>query len=167
MNLSIQEIGALGEIIGVIAIVVTLGYLALQIRYAKSAMTDQSRWNRATALREINGRLTDNSKLRELFDSSASPEWRGMLNDFASAWNVSIDEASLVYWSQNDYVWTHWAQYYSEITKDDELELENIVSNWYSRPPMKTIIEHDTARLFYPPEFIAWIDAVVAKKNIG
>ncbi len=164
--MNIQDLGALGEIVGAIAIVATLAYLAVQIRYAKIAVTDQSRQNRAAALREINGRLVDNSELRQVFDKVASPEWQSMLNDLASAWKVSLDEASLIYWSQNDYIWTHWAQYYSQKTKDDERELENIVSNWYSAPPMKTIIEHETVRLFYEPEFIRWIDSVVAKNNL-
>ena len=74
--MNIQDYGALGEIIGAFAIVVTLAYLAIQIRYAKIAVTDQSRWNRATALREINGRMVDNQELRRTFDSVVSPEWR-------------------------------------------------------------------------------------------
>lgn len=66
-----------------------------------------------------------------------------MLKDLASTWGVGLDEASLIFWSQNDYIWTHWAQYYSQKTKEDERELENIVSTWYSAPPMKHIIEHE------------------------
>ncbi len=83
---------------------------------------------------------------RQAFDKVAGPEWQSMIEDLASAWGVSADEASLVFWTQNDYVWTHWAQYYSQKTKDDQRELENIVSGWYSMPPMKTIIEHQTVR---------------------
>ena len=163
--MNIQDLGALGEIVGAIAIVVTLAYLAVQIRYAKIAVTDQSRQNRAAALREINGRLVDNSELRQVFDKVASAEWQSMLNDLASTWKVALDEASLIFWSQNDYIWTHWAQYYSQKTKDDERELENIISTWYSAPPMKDIIEHETVRLFYEPEFVDWIDSVTAKKE--
>ena len=163
--MNIQDLGALGEIVGAIAIVATLAYLAIQIRYAKIAVTDQSRQNRATALREINGRMVDNQELRQAFDRVASPEWQSMLNDLSSAWGVSVDEASLIYWSQNDYIWTHWAQYYSQKTKADARELENIVSNWYSAPPMKTIIEHETTRSFYEQDFIHWIDSIVAKQS--
>jgi hypothetical protein len=105
--MNIQDLGALGEIIGAIAIVVTLAYLAIQIRYAKVAVTDQSRQSRAAALREINGRLIDNDELRQTFDKVASPEWRSMLEELASTWQVSFDEASLIFWSQNDCVWTH------------------------------------------------------------
>ena len=88
-----------------------------------------------------------------------------MLNDLASAWKVSLDEASLIYWSQNDYIWTHWAQYYSQKTKDDARELENIISTWYSAAPMRTIIEHQTARSFYEQDFIRWIDSIIAKES--
>ncbi len=88
-----------------------------------------------------------------------------MLNDFASVWEVSVDEASLIYWSQNDYIWTHWAQYYSQKTKDDARELENIISTWYSAAPMRTIIEHESARSFYEQDFIHWIDSIIAKES--
>ncbi len=160
--MNIQDLGALGEIVGAVAIVVTLAYLAVQIRYAKAAVTDQSRQSRAAALREINGRLVDNDGLRQTFDKVASPEWRNMLQELASTWQVSFDEASQIFWSQNDYVWTtHWAQFYSQKTKDDERELRNIISTWYSAPPMKTMIEHQTIRGFYEPEFIRWIDSVL------
>jgi hypothetical protein len=163
--MNIQDLGAIGEVVGAIAILITLAYLAAQIRYAKIAVTDQSRQNRADALREINGRFVDNHKLRETFDAVASPEWKAMLNDLANAWEVSVDQASLVYWSQNDYIWTHWAQFYSQKTKDDERELENIVATWYATPPMKDIIEHPTVRLFYEPEFISWVDSVISQSQ--
>jgi hypothetical protein len=163
--MNIQDMGAIGEVIGAIAILITLAYLAAQIRYARIAVTDQSRQNRVSALREINGRLVENQELRKTFDAVASPEWKAMLNDLANAWDVSFDQASLIYWSQNDYIWTHWAQFYSQKTKDDERELENIVATWYAAPPMRTIIEHPTARLFYEPEFINWIDSVVLERQ--
>jgi hypothetical protein len=163
--MNIQDLGAIGEVVGAIAILITLAYLAAQIRYAKFAVTDQSRQNRAAALREINGRLVNNQELRQTFDAVASPEWKAMLGDLANTWDVSVDQASLIYWSQNDYIWTHWAQFYSQKTKDDERELENIVTTWYSAPPMKTIIEHPTVRSFYEPEFIDWIDSVVSKSK--
>jgi hypothetical protein len=161
--MNIQDLGALGEIVGAVAIVVTLAYLAIQIRYAKVAVTDQSRQSRAAALREINGRFVNNNELRQTFDRVAGPEWRRMLEDLASTWQVGFDEASLIFWGQNDYVWTHWAQFYSQKTKDDERELRNIISTWYSAPPMKTMIEHETVRGFYEPEFIQWIDSVLGE----
>ncbi len=88
-----------------------------------------------------------------------------MIDDLASAWGVSADEANLIFWSQNDYIWTHWAQYYSQKTKDDQRELENMVALWYSIPPMKTMIDHESFRTFFLPEFIEWIDSVRAKAS--
>lgn len=163
--MNIQDLGALGEVVGAVAILVTLAYLAIQIRYAKIAVTDQSRQNRATALREINGRFVDNPELRRAFNEVANPEWRRMLEDLASAWGVSVDDASLIFWSQNDYIWTHWAQYHSQKTVEDARELENIVSTWYSAPPMQTIIEHEAVKSSFDPEFIRWVDSILASES--
>ena len=41
-------IGAVGEILGAIAVVLTLVYLAVQVRYAKEAATDNNRNPRNT-----------------------------------------------------------------------------------------------------------------------
>jgi hypothetical protein len=48
-----EAIGAIGEVIGAAAVVVTLVYLAVQVRHAKSATADQSRIYQATGVREI------------------------------------------------------------------------------------------------------------------
>ena len=48
-----EAIGAVGEVLGAIAVVITLGYLAVQVRHAKAATADQSRIYRATAVREM------------------------------------------------------------------------------------------------------------------
>ena len=159
--MNIQDLGAVGEIVGAITIVVTLAYLAVQIRYAKIAVTDPEPGCSFAG----DQRTPCNPELRQVFDKVASPEWQSMLKDLASAWQVSFDEASLIFWSQNDYIWTHWAQYYSQKTKDDKRELENIISTWYTAPPMKTIIEHETVRSFYESEFIHWIDSVIENKK--
>ncbi len=163
--MNLQDVAAIGEIVGAVAIIITLAYLAIQVRHAKIAVADQSRQARVAALREIGGRLVDNADARQAFDKVVDPAWQSMINDLASAWGVSDDEASLVMWSQNDYIWTHWAQFYSHKSEDDERELENIVANWYSIPPMKTIIEHPTIRMFYDAKFISWIDAQVASRR--
>ena len=48
-----DAIGAIGEITGAIAVVLTLGYFGLQIRAAREAAADTNRLHRSNGVREI------------------------------------------------------------------------------------------------------------------
>jgi len=47
-----DAIGAIGEVLGSIAVFITLGYLAVQVRHAREAVARSSRQSRYDALRE-------------------------------------------------------------------------------------------------------------------
>lgn len=47
-----DAIGAIGEIVGAAAVVLTLGYLAMQIRHSERATTDSNRMARYNGVRE-------------------------------------------------------------------------------------------------------------------
>ena len=46
-----EAISAIGEILGAAAVVLTLGYVAIQVRHAKNATADQNRLERARGVR--------------------------------------------------------------------------------------------------------------------
>ena len=46
-----EAISAISEVGGVLAVIVTLGYLAVQIRYARMAVTDENRLARSEGVR--------------------------------------------------------------------------------------------------------------------
>ena len=48
-----DAIGAIGEITGAIAVVLTLGYFGIQIRAAREAAADTNRLHRSNGVREI------------------------------------------------------------------------------------------------------------------
>ena len=58
--MTIQDWGAIGEFISAIAILVTLIYLAVQIKYAQMSATDESRANRVAGIHHINNRISEN-----------------------------------------------------------------------------------------------------------
>jgi hypothetical protein len=163
--MTIQDLGAIGELVSAVAILVTLGYLAVQVKYAKMATVDRNRDARVSGIIEINSRFANNPDLRKEFDKTTGDDWRNMLRDFASSWGVSEEEASAVFWTQSDFVWLHWAQYRSTKTIEDKNELENIVSVWYSAPPMSTMFANETCRANFDHEFISWVDAVLSKRD--
>ena len=48
-----EAIGAIGEIVGALAVVLTLGYLANQVRHAKEAAADTNRLERSKGVRDM------------------------------------------------------------------------------------------------------------------
>ena len=59
-----DAIGAIAEGIGALAVVITLAYLAIQVKYAKSASADTNRLMRATGVRDMTLALAQNDELR-------------------------------------------------------------------------------------------------------
>jgi hypothetical protein len=86
MVMTIQDLGAIGEFVSAFAILITLAYLAIQVRYARIATIDKNRESRVTGIIQINSRLANNRDLRQAFDKAASEDWKNMLQSFASAW---------------------------------------------------------------------------------
>ena len=78
-----DALGAIGEIIGAIAVVITLGFLAIQIRYSTRSMDESNRLQRATAI----DRHADSVN-----------RWRGSLSeneDLARIWLAAIHDEEL------------------------------------------------------------------------
>lgn len=110
MEWSIQDIGALGEAVSAVAVVVTLFYLVFQLRQSNIATETANRlvrstaaWNADVNLAEINERLAQNQQLSELVmrvhDPETKPEdltsgefaqwmilFRGVLQKYQSQW---------------------------------------------------------------------------------
>ena len=51
-----EAIGAIGEIVGAVAVVLTLAYLAIQVRHAKEAAADTNRLERSQGVLAPHGR---------------------------------------------------------------------------------------------------------------
>ena len=79
---------------------------------------------------------------------------------------VSSDEAYLVWHGCCAWTFIHWAQYRSIKTADDQLELENLVGEFYSIPPMGPVWEVDPLiKALLDPGFVDWVDHVLAARR--
>lgn len=82
MSWSIQELGAAGEFVGAIGVVVTLGYLAYQIRQNTVQLEQNTRTARAaaqnasnTALRETRASIFESAEMAMIYDlGNTSPQ---------------------------------------------------------------------------------------------
>jgi hypothetical protein len=160
--MTIQDWGAIGELISGVAILVTLLYLAVQVKSARISATDANRANRVAGIHHINNRIFENQELQQAWLKSAGPGYTQVHADLSVELGISIDEAMLVQISGSDWVWLHWAQFRSVKTKEDEVELRNIITTWYGENPMKALISHPTMRLFFDVDFIEFVDDILA-----
>lgn len=159
-----DAIGALGELLGAAAVVLTLGYLAMQVRHARAATADNSRLIRANGVREMVLEMCRNDSLR----MSQTKNWgyEPYYTELAHKLGVSMEEATQVDWSNCYYFWMYWGQYSSTTEERDLSELENVIGGLCSAPGMK--LSWETSPLTRPllqKDFVAFVDAVLAKQR--
>ena len=137
--MSIQDWGAIGEIVSAVAILFTLVYLATQVRYARLTATDFNRTSRVEGIRQLNGALFQNDEARAAWFKSVGPVNHKLNADIAETLELTFDEAVMVVLQGTNWCFTHWTQYRSLINPDDEKELKNIIRAFYSENPMKAL----------------------------
>ncbi len=157
-----DAIGAIGEIVGALAVVLTLVYLAYQVRYAKTATLDQNRLTRATAIREIILATATNDDLR----LSQMKNW-GLENYYANLSDklgVSAAEASRNEWANAYYFWTYWGQWRSTHGKHDLAELEHIIPLLFSMPGVRhTWDKSPLGKVLMDEGFVLFVDEILAR----
>ena len=160
-----EAVASIGESISALAILITLIFLVRQIKYARLAASDISRGQRVAGIRELDLLAIENSELRKIWLKAGSPEMREVVAYLSRELDISEEEADLLRLYAGDWVWTHWAQYRSIRTESDTVELEHIISTFYSADPMKTFIKNPLARDFFDNEFLDWIEVLVKKND--
>jgi len=162
---TIQELGSIGELIAALATVATLAYLATQIRYARLAASDTSRQNRAESVREMQLVALNNDAFRQAWDKADTASLPRM-EALSDRLGVSVDEARLVWHGCCAWTFIHWAQYRSIKTAEDQHELENLVREFYSIPPMASVWETDPLlKALLDPGFVEWIDGILDERR--
>ena len=153
-------LGNFGEFFGAIAILVTLVYLANQIKYARLTAMDENRANRVVGIRDLNGTLVTDADARMAWNKAVDPSFRQLYEDIADALSLNADDASVVVLQGWNWMYTHWAQYHSMKSPADDAELRLICRVWYGADPMKTLLRHPAFRACFEPAFIGWLDDV-------
>ena len=89
------------------------------------------------------------------------PVQKALITDIADSLNLEFDEASIVVLQGWNWMFTHWAQYRSVKSAEDEAELKNIVSVWYGENPMRALIGNPIFRNSFDSEFVAFVHEVI------
>lgn len=150
---------------GALAVVITLAYLATQIRYAKVAASDSNRLTGANGVREMYlSQAKDPTLALSLaaFDPAANAHYRA----YAEAFGVSVEQAICVDSQNHYYFWLHWGRFASSKDEADLEELRNAVSGFY-RVPYVNYSWHNGpyAKLLLDARFVEFVEGVLAESK--
>lgn len=158
-----EAIGAIGEILGALAVVLTLGYLAVQIRYARLGAADATRQGRAVGIREIMMSTALDPEISKLwFKSSQQGE---LYETLGKELGMNPDAAFKLDFVCMSWMWLHWGQWASTKAPEDIVELKHIISTFYSVPPMSASWAHSPIKAMLDEEFVDFVDEVLAEKK--
>ena len=155
-------ISAIAEAIGVIAVVISLLYLAFQIRFARLAAADTSRTARAIGIREMDLTMVNNPELRKNWLKSS--DLNRIYQAMSSEMNVSVEGALQIDTLCQSWMRLHWGHFKSITTTEDLQELERLVSVFYSAEPMLSCWRNSPyGKNVYDEEFIQFIENAIKK----
>ncbi len=161
-----EAIGAIGEIVGAIAVVATLAYLAVQVKYAKSTAADTNRLMRAAGVREMSLALMQNDEVRRSVLRGVKLE-----EYFQKAGNnLDIDalEAERLDYLCQFYFWLHWGQYKTTSTQKDMDELKHLIASFYTLPGINYAWNNSPlGKPMLDDEFVAFVDAAIEEFEIS
>jgi len=159
-----DAIGAIGQLVGAIAVVITLGYLALQIRHAKEATADVSRLDRGAGIRDLLSRMAEDG-LRDAWIKAEGTE--NAYARIADALGLTLEQAAKIEFNCQGWFWLHWAHWASTKTDRDVDELRHIISKFYSAQPMSTVWALSPHVQLLAPEFVHFVDSAIERGRNG
>lgn len=155
-----QLLGNYGEFLGSIAVVITLAYLALQVRHARQATVDQNKLSRAQAMREQMIACIQDGQLRmNLIDAFGVADYYTAL---AADRGCTVEQASQVDWSNAYWFWVYWSQWATTHDEKSLDEVQHVLRNFCSYPTMRRSWEHSPwTKPVLEPEFVRFVEAVL------
>ena len=159
-----EAISAISEAGGVLAVIVTLGYLAVQIRYARMAVTDENRLARSEGVRGMLLAMAHDPNLAKLWLKATGAE--AAYKSLGDGWDMNAEDALRIDFASLYWMWLHWSAFASLKTKEDEVELEHLISEFYSVPPVSDSWKNSPyGRNLLDKKFVRFVDAAIAKKK--
>ena len=158
--------GAIGEIIGAFAVVVTLAYFAIQIRVSRSAAADANRLTRTNGVREWCLALLGNDKMLKTFIKGHGIE--NYVEAYGRAFDLPPEEAGRLDVMHQFFFWLHYGQFASTNDEKSRQELRKLAVTFYNVPSIKYSWENSPyGKSFMDPEFVSFIDEVSVRDSVG
>ena len=160
-----EEVGAIGQMLGSIAVLVTLGYLAVQLRHARAEVRRSVSQGRSAAARELAMQSAGNELLpRANYKAHLALGGRphAIQQPLADA-GLTNDEIGAVIWSQ----FAFWAYRQSTVTQIHELtvgeraEFDIAIRNAYGQGVGR--LWYSTSKATLNPDAVRYIDNLLAQ----
>ena len=154
-----EAIGAIGEIVGAVAVVLSLVYLAAQIRQNTKQVEEQCRTQRQNSLLGARSAFTEWRSL-VIQDAAIATIWR---KGSQSLGHLSDDERTQMDFLLIDFFWafaTLWMQMSEGLADESfwEVGRDNVIL--YAGPGVRDWWASSPHRNEYPREFMAIIDTI-------
>ena len=152
MDWTIQDFGAAGEFVAAIAVLVTLIYLAAQVRHTKATITEQARSARlesTTQLLAFNAGDTVYARAYAKMLEKEGVESDSTIHQFISKYDLDAEEAiRMLNWC---FLWlkTREAIFLQPLDTDERIVQDRMIQGWMKFP---------YASLFWNAENEAWFD---------
>ena len=159
-----EEVGAVGQVLGSIAVLVTLGYLAIQVRYAKREIQRSTSLARAEATRELALSRASNLQLNSTYVKV------GLITPFIDTMTrraeITAEEASQIFWDQ----WAWWSsrsqtiQYIDHLMPGERQEFHATTRVSYQSQSIGAIW-YETVKPRLNPDAVRYVDNLLAQPD--
>jgi len=164
-----DAVGAIGEIVGAAVVVVTLAYLAIQVRHARDEARRALSQGRGEALRSLIEQQVD-PKINAL-----SVETNRALGaepyDFAATLSertgLSPEDAMLLMWNQIAW-WNYFVQIFpkvDELSPMERMQFEVPIRAMYGRPGLPRLFYQTYVREVGHPDALRYIEGVLGESS--
>ncbi len=160
-----EAIGAMGEAVSAILVLITLIYLATQVRYAKNAAADANRLMRARGVCDYQLACATNDLLIQ--SNTAGNDYGSWYEELSAALGITAEEAMRVDSLSLYWVWLHWGQFSSTNNKKDLDELGDTIGKFYSSSPAikYTWQNGPFTKPLLGSKFVEFVDSNIQKFN--
>ena len=167
--MSWEAIGAIGQMLGSIAVFVTLGYLAVQVGHARREMQRSISQSRSEGIRDMFMTRLSNERLTAL-NLRVQRAMGGLPLEFATALiaqtGVTEDDAYTLHWEQAAW-WqgeVQTARYLNELTDAERIAWERNVRRAYSGN-RHSALWYEMMKDTLNPDTVHCIDSVLARRS--
>ena len=155
-----DAVGAIGQILGAFAVVVTLGYLAVQVRVARSTAADANRLTRAVGVREAMLSVISSDVVIETLVAAYGAEsyYQALGREFS----LSVNAAARADCFNVHWFWLHWGHFSSSNDPEDLIELSHHIRTFYVTPVVRYSWENSPfARAMLDRKFVAYVEGLL------
>lgn len=159
-----NAVGALFQMIGTLAVIITLAYLAIQVRVSRSVAADANRLTRTSGVREFCLAAAQNDELMSTLAKAFSMQ--AYLKAYADQFEISEIEAARLDWALQSFFWLHYGQFASTNDEKSTAELAYLARNFYKVPAIEYAWKNGPfGKSFMDPAFVAFIDSLGIQNN--